>query len=602
MPHVLRTVGRLAVSGEVPRSAAGQSLCEERAAARPQERQRARAEARHRDARVAAARARLPRGVQGQVAPLEAGRATGGAPPTPSGSSATTASPSGSPRTPAATPRPRPSAAGTPAPRTRAGTRTTRARWRDGSGAPTFPSRSAWCSRWSTRTTCSATRPRSWRAATRRRTSAGIGVPLPATVDEDLRDKPTVHSLMKLGQTAYIGGLDDRAAQQNYVDFYAYLHSVVDKKIGRLLAALGDPGDPGSLRSRTVIARISDHGELGMSHGGLRQKMFNAYEESIRVPFVISNPAALPGAARERRAGVARGPGAHAARAQRPSRRPRRASTAATSAPLLRGESATRVRDAVLFTYDDHQAGTAFQNVSGQPNRIRCVRDSRWKYAVYLDPSGDTAAGVRALRPRERSRRGAQPGGQAHGPRPDQGRRAGARAAAARARARVRGQRHGCDAARCRASSRSRSPRPRSRRSGRRACSCRGPEARRSRCRGRRRFRGEAHRAAEVDHVPRDRERQLGGAEDRSRLEQQPEGAGEARVRERAHQLDRAGTERRARDRALVLDGSRRVRRGPCASGPRGSRRGACAARAGACSCTAGRCSGARPGRSWRCP
>ena len=49
------------------------------------------------------------------------------------------------------------------------------------------------------------------------------------------------------------------------------------------------------------------------------------------------------------------------------------------------------MRDAVLFTYDDHQAGTAFQDVSGQPNRIRCVRDARWKYAVYLDPSGKTA-------------------------------------------------------------------------------------------------------------------------------------------------------------------------------------------------------------------
>ena len=47
----------------------------------------------------------------------------------------------------------------------------------------------------------------------------GLGVPLPATIDEDLRDKPTVHSLMKLGQTAYIGGLADRAAQQDYVNF-----------------------------------------------------------------------------------------------------------------------------------------------------------------------------------------------------------------------------------------------------------------------------------------------------------------------------------------------------------------------------------------------
>ena len=49
------------------------------------------------------------------------------------------------------------------------------------------------------------------------------------------------------------------------------------------------------------------------------------------------------------------------------------------------------VRDAVLFTYDDHQAGTALQDGAGQPNRIRCVRDERWKYAVYLDPDGRAA-------------------------------------------------------------------------------------------------------------------------------------------------------------------------------------------------------------------
>jgi arylsulfatase A-like enzyme len=56
---------------------------------------------------------------------------------------------------------------------------------------------------------------------------------------------------------------------------------------------------------------------------------------------------------------------------------------------VLRGEK-DAVRDAVLFTYDDHQAGTAFQEAPGQPNRIRCVRDARWKYATYFDPSGRT--------------------------------------------------------------------------------------------------------------------------------------------------------------------------------------------------------------------
>ena len=121
-----------------------------------------------------------------------------------------------------------------------------------------------------------------------------LGVPLPPTIDEDLRDKPSVQALTKLGQTSYIGALKGRREQQDYVDFYAHLHRVVDEKIGRLLSALGDPGDPESLRARTVIVRTSDHGELGLSHGGLRQKMFNAYEESIRVPLVVSNPVLFP--------------------------------------------------------------------------------------------------------------------------------------------------------------------------------------------------------------------------------------------------------------------------------------------------------------------
>ncbi|MEA2377452.1 MAG: choline-sulfatase [Thermoleophilaceae bacterium] len=216
-----------------------------------------------------------------------------------------------------------------------------------------------------------------------------LNLPLPPTVDEDLREKPTVHSLMKLGQTAYIGALPNERARRDYVNFYAYLHRVVDEKIGRLLAALGDPADPDSLRSRTVIARTSDHGELGLSHGGLRQKMFNGYEESIRVPLVISNPVLFP-EPRQSDALVSLvdlvptllGLSGDPAEPQR--------FDGLDLGPILSGAGES-VRDAVLFTYDDHQAGTAFQDVPGQPNRIRCVRDARWKYAVYLDPSGEAA-------------------------------------------------------------------------------------------------------------------------------------------------------------------------------------------------------------------
>ncbi len=213
----------------------------------------------------------------------------------------------------------------------------------------------------------------------------GLGVPLPPTLEEDLSEKPTVQALSKLGMDSYLGALSTRQAQQDYVDFYAHLQRVVDEKIGRLLTALGPADDPQSLRSRSVIVRTSDHGELGLSHGGLRQKIFNAYEEAIRVPLVVSSPRLFP-QARESDAlaslldivptflGLA-GASPEWARFD-----------GHDLGPVLRAEERS-VRDAVLFTYDDHQAGTALQEAAGQPNRIRCVRDARWKYAVYLDPA-----------------------------------------------------------------------------------------------------------------------------------------------------------------------------------------------------------------------
>jgi arylsulfatase A-like enzyme len=59
---------------------------------------------------------------------------------------------------------------------------------------------------------------------------------------------------------------------------------------------------------------------------------------------------------------------------------------------LLEAEPTRSARERVLFTYDDHQAGTARQDAPGQPNRVRAVREGRWKYAAYLDPNGEAPA------------------------------------------------------------------------------------------------------------------------------------------------------------------------------------------------------------------
>jgi choline-sulfatase len=158
-----------------------------------------------------------------------------------------------------------------------------------------------------------------------------------------------------------------------------------------------------------VIVRCADHGEMGLAHGGLRQKAFNAYEETIRVPMIVSNPILFP-AARETDtlatladvtptlttlAGIEADADLQGldltpvlARHSSPSADALSRAGADLDAVVSHPAPAASVQDAVHFTYDDHQAGTAMTNAPGQPNRVRAVREADAKYAVYLDPSG----------------------------------------------------------------------------------------------------------------------------------------------------------------------------------------------------------------------
>ncbi|MDQ2621434.1 MAG: sulfatase-like hydrolase/transferase [Actinomycetota bacterium] len=209
---------------------------------------------------------------------------------------------------------------------------------------------------------------------------------LPATVNEPLGEKPRVHARMKVGQASFLGGFKDAAEQLEYCRFYAHLHRLADAKIGRILEALGDAGDPESLRSKTVIMRTSDHGEMGMSHGGMRQKMFNAYEESLNVPLIISNPGLFPeGRESEAPASLC-------------DLLPTMADLAGVDiggdgvrgrslGPILR-EERDSVQDGTLFTFDDHQSGSAYRDVAPPPNRIRAWRTPTSTYAEYVDPTG----------------------------------------------------------------------------------------------------------------------------------------------------------------------------------------------------------------------
>ena len=53
------------------------------------------------------------------------------------------------------------------------------------------------------------------------------------------------------------------------LQFYAYLTSLVDQEIMKVLRAL----DHNHFTEKTLIVRISDHGDMAMAHGMQRQKI-----------------------------------------------------------------------------------------------------------------------------------------------------------------------------------------------------------------------------------------------------------------------------------------------------------------------------------------
>jgi choline-sulfatase len=104
-------------------------------------------------------------------------------------------------------------------------------------------------------------------------------IDLPPTVDEDLSTKPAAQRWFNTWLNLGLGPLRNAEEQRNYINFYGNLMKAADAALVEVPDTLDETG----LLDDTLIVRTSDHGELGMAHGGMRQKSFNVYEESLRV-------------------------------------------------------------------------------------------------------------------------------------------------------------------------------------------------------------------------------------------------------------------------------------------------------------------------------
>ena len=223
------------------------------------------------------------------------------------------------------------------------------------------------------------------------------GIDLPSTWDERLADnfKPDCQRQSTVMWSIGLEPIVSPQRMREYVNFYAYLHRRSDEEMGLVLDALEANGD---LRDRTVVIRTSDHGEMGLAHGGMREKGYNAYEETMHVPLVVSNPVLFPRAVHTD------------ALASTIDLMPTLATLADAPHPALhrlRGRDLTpiirdavrhprtptrKVQDSVLFTTDETigtRTSHAWQKepVIKQPAHIRCIREQDWKFAMYFDPA-----------------------------------------------------------------------------------------------------------------------------------------------------------------------------------------------------------------------
>jgi choline-sulfatase len=202
-----------------------------------------------------------------------------------------------------------------------------------------------------------------------------LPIDLPANIGDDLSTKPSVQAAFRQLLALGTGHVLTRERQLGYARFYAHLNQQVDAQVLKLLNAL----DARGLTDDTVVVRTSDHGELAMSHGRMRQKFYNAYRESLSVPLIVSNPRLFPE------------PQSTDALASLIDVLPTLASLTDVPepeqyglkgrdlSPILADPSAS-VQDVLHFTYEDDVFPVK------PADCIRAIVERDWKYAVYYDP------------------------------------------------------------------------------------------------------------------------------------------------------------------------------------------------------------------------
>ncbi|MGM7680937.1 sulfatase-like hydrolase/transferase [Cytobacillus sp. Hm23] len=113
-------------------------------------------------------------------------------------------------------------------------------------------------------------------------------IPPAPTAKESLYTKPIAQESYRVTYQKALQPLRDTLF---YRQLYYSLQKEADQEMLKVFQALQKT----NFYENTIVIFLSDHGELLGAHGGLFQKWYNTYEESIHVPMIIHSPKLFSG-------------------------------------------------------------------------------------------------------------------------------------------------------------------------------------------------------------------------------------------------------------------------------------------------------------------
>lgn len=106
-------------------------------------------------------------------------------------------------------------------------------------------------------------------------------IPPPPTQNEDLSTKPRA-------QQSYVDTYPQMFFPQPQVDLYRQFYYFLQVEAENHVYAVYERLLKSRFADDTIIVFTSDHGEMLGAHGGMHQKWYQAYEETIHVPLIIA--------------------------------------------------------------------------------------------------------------------------------------------------------------------------------------------------------------------------------------------------------------------------------------------------------------------------